>query len=301
MQDSAKDDGTLSTDLMAKVRQIEIRSRQIVRNRTLGAWHASFKGMGIEFAEVREYQEGDDVRAIDWNVSARAGYPHVKLFTEEREQNVFLLADCTASLDFGSGPRSKREILAEIAAVLAFSATLNKDRVGLALHSDHEELHIAPARGHRHVLRIIRELLVHRPAATGTDLAGALDELLATTLKRSIVFILGDLLTSDFERPLRALTQRHEVIVLHLTDPMEREMPNLPRFANLAIEDLENSRTGHFPARRREAFADQRENARRDLTGICRRAAADFLHIDTANDYVPALIGLFDARTSRRT
>lgn len=301
MNEEDRGDGVPSTDLMARVRQIEIRSRRIVRNRTLGAWHASFKGLGIEFAEVREYQEGDDVRAIDWNVSARAGYPHVKLFTEEREQNVFLLADCSASLDFGSGPRTKREVVAEVAAVLAFSATLNKDRVGLALHSDHEELHIAPARGHRHVLRIIRELLAHRPSATGTNLASALDELLATTLKRSIIFILGDLLTGDFARPLRALTRRHEVIVLHLTDPMEREMPKLPRFANLAIEDLETGHGSHFPARRRGLFATRSETRNRNLASLCRRAGADFLPIDTATDYVPALIGLFDARASRRT
>lgn len=300
MRKKGRESEAETTDLMDKVRQIEIRSRRIVNNRTLGAWQASFKGLGIEFAEVREYQEGDDVRAIDWNVTARADYPHVKLFTEEREQNVFLLADCSASLDFGSGPRSKREVLAELAAVLAFSAALNKDRVGLALYSDQEELHLAPARGHRHVLRIIRELLVHRAASSKTDLAGAIEELLVTTLKRSIVFVLGDLITSDFERPLRALAMQHEVIVVHISDPIERRLPALPRFANFAIEGLESGLTANLSAWGSSRFAERREEELKSLRQLCRRCGADFLPIDTHTDYVPALIHLFATRSSRR-
>jgi len=148
----------LTTELMEKVRRIEIRTRRIVQNRTAGAWHASFKGRGIEFAEVREFQEGDEIRAIDWNVSARMGSPFIKLFTEEREQNVFLLVDKSASGDFGSTTTSKAEFTAEVAAVLAFSATLNKDRVGLLLFSDQEELQLDPERGHRHEPILPREL-----------------------------------------------------------------------------------------------------------------------------------------------
>jgi len=184
---------------------IEIRSRRIVQNRTAGAWHASFKGRGIEFAEIREYQEGDEMRSIDWNVSARLGSPYIKLFTEEREQNVFFLVDRSASGQFGSGVTTKAEYSAEVAAVLAFSATLNKDKVGLLLYSDQEELQLDPARGHRHVLRMIRELLAFEPKSPKTDLSGGIEHLLKNTLKRSIVFILSDLITPDFEKPLRSL------------------------------------------------------------------------------------------------
>ena len=236
----------LASELMEKVRRIEIRTRRIVQNRTAGAWHASFKGRGIEFAEIREFQEGDEVRSIDWNVSARLGSPYIKLFTEEREQNVFFLVDRSASGQFGSGEMTKAEYTAEVAAVLAFSATLNKDRVGLLLFSDQEELHLDPARGHRHVLRIIRELLAFEPKSQKTDLGAGIEHLLKTTLKRSIVFILSDLITPEFDKPLRALSRKHEVILLHVTDPIERSLPNIPA---LSISDLE---TGEVTRLRRK-------------------------------------------------
>lgn len=291
---------SITTELMEKVRLIEIRTRRIVRNRTAGAWHASFKGQGIEFAEVREFQEGDDIRAIDWNVSARLGHPYIKLFTEEREQNVFLLVDRSASHHFASVATPKDELVAEIAAVLAFSATLNKDRVGLMLHTDHEELFLEPARGHRHVLRIIRELLAFETSSRRTDLAAAIERLLATTLRRSIVFILGDLLTPDFEVPLRALARRHEVIVLHLSDPLERELPKPPPFASLSVEDLETGAITRLGARQVRQLPDRASQQHRDLARTCRRTGADYVALDTATDYLPAIIALFDRRMSRR-
>lgn len=287
----------LASELMEKVRRIEIRTRRIVQNRTAGAWQASFKGRGIEFAEIREYQEGDEMRAIDWNVSARLGSPYIKLFTEEREQNVFFLVDRSASGEFGSGAVTKAEFTAEVAAVLAFSATLNKDKVGLLLYSDQEELQLDPARGHRHVLRIIRELLAFEPKSPRTNLAGGIEHLLKTTMRRSIVFILSDLITSDFEKPLRALARKHEVIVLHITDPTERELPKIPP---LSITDLETGAVSRL-SRKDAAKLSKRSSTRsEEIANKCRRAGIDFVPLDTATDYLPSIMRLFESRISRR-
>ena len=287
----------LASELMEKVRRIEIRTRRIVQNRTAGAWHASFKGRGIEFAEIREFQEGDEVRSIDWNVSARLGSPYIKLFTEEREQNVFFLVDRSASGQFGSGEMTKAEYTAEVAAVLAFSATLNKDRVGLLLFSDQEELHLDPARGHRHVLRIIRELLAFEPRSQKTDLAAGIEHLLKTTLKRSIVFILSDLITPEFDKPLRALSRKHEVILLHVTDPIERSLPNIPA---LSISDLETGEVTRLRRKDAQSLAFRTSENSSSLAKKCLRAGVDYVPLDTAVDYLPAIVGLFDKRISRR-
>lgn len=287
----------LASELMEKVRRIEIRTRRIVQNRTAGAWHASFKGRGIEFAEIREFQEGDEVRSIDWNVSARLGSPYIKLFTEEREQNVFFLVDRSASGQFGSGEMTKSEYTAEVAAVLAFSATLNKDRVGLLLFSDQEELHLDPARGHRHVLRIIRELLAFEPKSQKTDLAAGIEHLLKTTLKRSIVFILSDLITPEFDKPLRALSRKHEVILLHVTDPIERSLPNIPA---LSISDLETGEVTRLRRKDAQSLASRTSEEASVLAKKCLRAGVDYVPLDTAVDYLPAIVGLFDKRISRR-
>jgi len=287
----------LASELMEKVRRIEIRTRRIVQNRTAGAWHASFKGRGIEFAEIREFQEGDEVRSIDWNVSARLGSPYIKLFTEEREQNVFFLVDRSASGQFGSGEMTKAEYTAEVAAVLAFSATLNKDRVGLLLFSDQEELHLDPARGHRHVLRIIRELLAFEPKSQKTDLAAGIEHLLKTTLKRSIIFILSDLITPEFDKPLRALSRKHEVILLHVTDPIERSLPNIPA---LSISDLETGEVTRLRRKDAQSLAIRTSEDSSALAKKCLRAGIDYVPLDTAVDYLPAIVGLFDKRISRR-
>ena len=287
----------LASELMEKVRRIEIRTRRIVQNRTAGAWHASFKGRGIEFAEIREFQEGDEVRSIDWNVSARLGSPYIKLFTEEREQNVFFLVDRSASGQFGSGEMTKAEYTAEVAAVLAFSATLNKDLVGLLLFSDQEELHLDPARGHRHVLRIIRELLAFEPKSQKTDLAAGIEHLLKTTLKRSIVFILSDLITPEFDKPLRALSRKHEVILLHVTDPIERSLPNIPA---LSISDLETGEVTRLRRKDAQSLATRTSEDSSALAKKCLRAGVDYVPLYTAVDYLPAIVGLFDKRISRR-
>ena len=287
----------LASELMEKVRRIEIRTRRIVQNRTAGAWQASFKGRGIEFAEIREYQEGDELRSIDWNVSARLGSPYIKLFTEEREQNVFFLVDRSASGEFGTGGMTKAEFTAEVAAVLAFSATLNKDRVGLLLYSDQEELQLDPARGHRHVLRIIRELLAFEPKSPRTDLAKGIEHLLKTTLRRSIVFILSDLITPEFDKPLRALSRRHEVIILHITDPAERELPRLPA---ISMTDLETGTVSRLRRKDAALLVGRPQARQEELATTCRRAGADLVPLDTAEDYLPAIMRLFQSRMSRR-
>lgn len=287
----------LASELMEKVRRIEIRSRRIVQNRTAGAWHASFKGRGIEFAEIREYQEGDEMRAVDWNVSARLGSPYIKLFTEEREQKVFFLVDRSASGKFGSGVTTKAEYTAEVAAVLAFSATLNKDKVGLLLYSDQEELQLDPGRGHRHVLRMIRELLAFEAKSPRTDLASGIEHLLKTTLKRSIIFILSDLLTSDFDKPLRALARKHEVILLHISDPIERALPAIPA---LSITDLETGEISRLTSKEAHALAERTSTQMEKVVKSCRRAGVDYVPLDTATDYLPAIIALFQRRISRR-
>jgi len=289
----------LTAELVEKVRRIEIRTRRIVQNQTAGAWQASFKGRGIEFAEVREFQEGDELRSIDWNVSAKLGTPYIKLFTEEREQNVFFLVDCSASGHFaGSGSMSKSELAAEVAAVLAFSATLNKDRVGLLLHSDRVELYLDPARGQQHVLRIVRELLSPREdASPHTDLAGGIKQLLAATLRRSIIFIVTDGMTDPFDRPLRILAKRHEVIVLHISDPLERELPRLPA---LSVVDLESGLNHRISPRAARSLAERANERLGDLRSSCRKAGADLVELDTATDYLPAIMALFDRRMSRR-
>jgi uncharacterized protein (DUF58 family) len=287
----------LASELMEKVRRIEIRSRRIVQNRTAGAWHASFKGRGIEFAEIREYQEGDEMRAVDWNVSARLGSPYIKLFTEEREQKVFFLVDRSASGKFGSGVTTKAEYTAEVAAVLAFSATLNKDKVGLLLYSDQEELQLDPGRGHRHVLRMIRELLAFEAKSPRTDLASGIEHLLKTTLKRSIVFILSDLLTSDFDKPLRALARKHEVILLHISDPIERALPAIPA---LSITDLETGEISRLTSKEAHALAERTSTQMEKVVKSCRRAGVDYVPLDTATDYLPAIVALFQRRISRR-
>ena len=284
-------------ELMEKVRRIEIRTRRIVQNQTAGAWQASFKGRGIEFAEVREFQDGDEMRAIDWNVTARMDTPYVKLFTEEREQNVFLLVDRSSSGDFGSTGVTKAELAAEVAAVLAFSATMNKDRVGLLLYSDREELHLDPARGHQHVLRIIRELLSPGAESRKTDLAAGIEWLLRGTLRKSIVFIISDLMTDDFSMPLRTLAQRHEVVVLQVSDPLERNMPSMPA---LAITDLETGIPHRISAMGSKKMAKRVEKRQEELLSSCRRSGVDLLELDTATDYLPAIMELFARRMNRR-
>lgn len=212
-------------EILKKVRQIEIRTRGVVQEVFAGEYHSVFKGRGMEFSEVREYQIGDDIRTIDWNVSARFGHPYVKVFEEERELVVMLLCDMSSSEHFGSSTQMKAELASEISAVLAFSALQNNDRVGLLLFTDVVEKFIPPKKGNSHVLRILRELITFEPRRAGTSLSTALEHLNRVLKKRAIVFLISDLWDTEYEKALRIVGKRHDLVVLHLYDPRERELP----------------------------------------------------------------------------
>ncbi|HEV2844402.1 MAG TPA: DUF58 domain-containing protein, partial [Thermoanaerobaculia bacterium] len=217
--------GNLPADLMRKVRRIEIATNRLVDQGVAGDYHSVFKGLGMEFAEVRPYQPGDDVRTIDWNVTARMGAPFVKKYVEERDLTIFLVVDVSGSLSFGSRAILKRELAAEIAALLAFAAVRNQDRVGAALVSDRMELFLEPQRRRTHVLRLVREIL-DRPSQGGTDLERGLNSVLSTLKRRSVLFFISDFLGSPCTRALKAAASRHDLILVEIVDPRDEEIPN---------------------------------------------------------------------------
>src|SRR5256885_4927702 len=215
----------LPADLLKKVRRIEIRTNRLVNESLAGEYHSVFKGRGMEFSEVREYQFGDDIRSIDWNVTSRMGHPYVKKHVEERELTVLLLVDLSASGDFGTRRQFKREIEAEICAILAFSAIKNSDRVGLIAFTDRIETFLRPRRGKDHVLRVIREILYFRPQGRTTDIAMALQYMYRTITKRSVVFLISDFLGRGFAQPLRVAARKHDLIAITVVDPREEDLP----------------------------------------------------------------------------
>lgn len=216
-----------TAELLKKVRHIEIKTRGMVNHLFSGEYHSVFKGRGMEFSEVREYIYGDDIRQIDWNVTARHNKPFIKIFEEERELTVMLVVDVSRSGDFGSVNATKQEIATEICAVLAFSAIRNNDKVGMILFSDTVEKFIAPKKGKSHILRIVRELLSFQPKGSGTNIGGALEYLNSVIKKRSIAFVVSDFIDSNFDDALRIVGKRHDVIAVTLNDPRERELPNV--------------------------------------------------------------------------
>ncbi len=290
----------LPPEMMARIRRIEIRARRLVANIFVGEYHSVFRGRGIEFSEVRQYQPGDDVRAIDWNVTARMGTPYIKQYVEERELNVVIAVDVSASSTFTTASATKRELAAEVAATLAFAAVANGDRVALVAFSDRIERFIAPGKDRRHVLRIVRELLYLRPQGAGTNITSALRHIAGTTRRRSIIFVLSDFFDDGYERQLRALSVRHEVVALVLHDPRESTLPDV------GLLELQDAETG---ARRVIDTSDARtraEYARNAAAGRARRrrafAAANVDAIELATDqpYVEPLLRAFRARERRR-
>ena len=229
----------LTREQLKAVRKIQIRTSHLVSDLFAGEYHSVFKGRGMEFAEVRQYQPGDEVRTIDWNVTARTGEPYVKRFTEERELTVMLLVDASGSTRFGSVRQFKQELAAEIAALLAFSAITNNDKVGLVIFTDRIELAVPPRKGTRHVLRVIREILNHVPRGRGTDIPLALDHLEKVVRRRSVAFVLSDFLAPDLPRPLRVANRRHDLVAVVLEDPRELTLPDV---GMLALEDAETIR-----------------------------------------------------------
>jgi uncharacterized protein (DUF58 family) len=290
-----------TTELMNKIRRIEIRTRRLVNDSFAGEYHSIFKGRGMEFDEVRPYLPGDEVRSIDWNVTARMGQPYVKTYVEERELTVMLVVDASGSGDFASEGRFKRELAAELAAVLSFSATTNKDKVGLLIFTDKVELYIPPRQGRRHVLRLIRDLLAFEPENSGTDIKMALDTVNQILKRRSIVFLVSDFFDDPerYSKPLFMSNRKHDVIAVDLHDPLETEITDV---GVLALEDAESGelvwldtsdpawrqlfarRTSRFETAKRKALAD---------------AGIDRIQIRTDEDYAKALTLFFQKRNKR--
>lgn len=284
------------TELLRQVRRLEIQTRHQVRDVLAGGYTSAFKGRGLEFAEVREYQPGDDVRTIDWNVTARMGSAYVKRYVEERELTVLFVLDCSASGEFGSRVRTKADLAAEVCAVLAMAAVQSNDRVGAVLFTDRVERYVPPTKGRKHALRLLRELLSFEPQALGTDLRGALDFVNRVLRRRAVVFIVSDFLGSGYEAALRRVARRHDAIVLQPKDPRERE---LPRVGLLALRDPESGRWGYVDTSSRLIRAEFGGRARHFDAGLQRflhRAGADLIPLETDRDYLPALLAFFRMR-----
>ena len=287
-------------ELFKKIRHVEVRTRGLVDDVFGGEYHSAFKGRGIEFAEVRPYQIGDDVRTIDWNVSARTGEPYVKLFEEEREQTLLLVVDVSASESFGSA-RAKRDLAAEVCAVLGFSALRNSDKVGLVLFTDRVERFVKPKKGKRHVLRLLRDLFAHAPEHRGTDLADALDHVLRVQRRRAIVVLVSDFLvpgatTEGLAKQLRVVSQKHDLVAVRLVDPREEELPPVGLLRVVAAEPGRAALVDTSSARVREDFAARaaRRAARAEAT--LKRARVDHVTLRTDEDYVEPLASFFRHR-----
>jgi uncharacterized protein (DUF58 family) len=289
----------LSTaELFKKARAIEIASRRLVDDQLAGQYHSVFKGRGLVFSDVRPYYAGDDVRSIDWNITARMNAPHVKQFIEERDRTVNLVVDMSASGYFGTRGSSKREVAAELAAVVAFSAIKNNDRVGLYIVTDRVERYVPPKKGRRHVLRVIGEILAFQPSSRGTDLAAGLDFLGKVAKRRSVVFFVSDFLSEGWESAMRIASRRHEIVPVVVGDPMEARLPDV---GLLLLEDLETGRVVEVDTRGRAGgeFVWAARRASEDRDQLLRRLNLDVVTVSTDEPYVDALIAFFRARAKR--
>lgn len=311
-------------EILKKIRQIELRTNRIVTETLAGQYHSVFKGQGMNFDEVREYQPGDDVRAIDWNVTARMNHPFIKKFVEERELTLMLVVDVSGSGLFGSRDQSKRELAAEIASVLAFSAIRNNDKVGLILFSDEVEKFIPPRKGRSHVLRVIREVLFFEPKRRGTDLNAALEFLMHVTRHRAVAVVISDFIGSPTEmkdghkrtiRPqmmlleslaqasftmLKQANRRHDVVAVQITDRYELELPALGR---LVLRDAETGEVVEIhtgDARKRGGFAERQAKAQADTARLFRSAGIDAIQLRTDRPYGAELAKFFETREKRR-
>ena len=292
----------LTEELAEKIKRIEITARHLVTDSLAGEYHSVFKGMGMEFDEMRPYSPGDDVRRIDWNVTARMNTPYIRKYQEERELTVFLAVDASGSSDFGTTGQFKRELAAELAAVLSFAATTNNDKVGLLIFTDKPELIVPPRKGKRHVLRMVRDLLVFTPEGRGTSIESALDTINRVVKHRSITFLISDFLVEpeSLRRPLAATNRRHDVIALDLHDPMEHQIPDV---GLMVLEDAETGELEWVDTSNkawREAFEartlDLEHRKRRLLSSL----AIDHIQISTDKDYVVELNEFFARRSRRR-
>ena len=286
----------LPRDLLRKVRRIEIATNRLVDQGVAGDYHSVFKGRGMEFAEVRPYQPGDDVRNIDWNVTARMGAPFVKQFVEERDLTVFVAVDVSGSLNYGSRTILKRELAAEISALLAFAAIRNQDRVGAALLSDRLELFLPPRRRRTHVLRLVREVLSRRGAGE-TDLEASFGATLSTLHRRTVLFLISDFIDTPYASAVKAAAARHDLIVVEIVDPQD-DAP--PAAGPVVLRDAETGRLDVVGGRRRaERHRRQRQRRRQELRGLTRRLGVDHLTLSTDRPYMGPLLAFFERRRRR--
>ena len=300
---SQKEDNKASSrlplEVIRRIRKIHIHSNYLVNDILAGEYESAFRGRGMEFEEVREYQPGDDVRDIDWNVTARMGHPYVKVYREERELTILLLVDVSGSGQFGSGAQLKNELSAELAAVLAYAAVKNNDKVGLIIFSDSIEKFIPPKKGRNHVWRVIREVLEHRPRSRKTDISAALDFLNRITSRRVIAFLISDFIASDYEKLLRVTNKKHDLIAISIADPRERALPPV---GLVELEDAETGETrlidtGDALFRREfSAAATRRTSETRELF---RRCSVDHIPLITDQPYINALMKFFRMREKR--
>ena len=287
-------------EILKKIRRIELRTRRLVNSMFAGQYHSVFKGRGMNFEEVREYAPGDEIRSIDWNVTARMNAPYIKKYTEERELTVMLLVDVSASGIFGSVELSKRELAAEVASILAFSAINNNDKVGLILFTDRIELFIPPKKGRLHTLRLIREMLYFEPEGRGTDLAGALDYLNLVVSRRSVVFMISDFLAPDFTKALTVTSKRHDLVAMPVIDKGESELPNV------GIVTLEDAETGAqidvntSSKAVRHALQEINTDRLADLEYLLRSRRVDIVRLSTTEDYLIPLRNFFELRERRQ-
>jgi uncharacterized protein (DUF58 family) len=288
-----------TAELLKKVRAIEIRTRGFVNQIFSGEYHSVFKGRGMAFSEVREYQWGDDIRSIDWNVSARLNHPYVKIFEEERELTVILLVDVSGSGDFGTVRQLKRDTAAELCAVLAFSALKNNDKVGVIFFSDDVEMFIPPKKGRSHVLRIIREVLDFRPERRGTNIAGGLRFLTGAIKKRSIVFLISDFIDEGYEDALRIAGKKHDLVGIKLYDPREADLPPVGLMRTVDAETGETRWVDAGDSAVREAYARWWQAAEEARTRTFRKSGLDEIKIRTDQTYVKPLMMFFRMREKR--
>src|SRR6266567_783763 len=286
-------------EVLRVVKQVEIKARILADEAMVGTYRSVFRGSGLDFEEVREYEPGDDIRSIDWNVTARMNAPYIKKYREERELSIYLAVDVSSSAWFGTGSLSKRDLAADVAALLAVTALHNNDRVGLVLFADGVREFLPPREGRHHLLHVIRELLYAEPRRSRTEIASVADYLANVTKKRNVVFVLSDFLDFDFEAPLRALGHKHDVIALILNDPRELELPSV---GLVGLEDAETGSVGYVDtsvAAIRDTYARTARERRGQRLRTFSRMGVDRVEISTDRPYVPALLALFNARSRR--
>lgn len=286
-------------EILRKIRRIELRTRRLVNSSFAGQYHSVFKGRGMNFEEVREYTAGDEIRSIDWNVTARMNTPYVKKFTEERELTVMLMVDVSASGTFGSVELSKRELAAEVAAILAFSAINNNDKVGLLLFSDQVEMFIAPKKGRLHTLRLIREMLYFEPEGKGTDLAAALEYINKVITRKAVVFVISDFIAPDYTKQLTVASRRHDVVAMPVLDPGEEQLPDVGLITFEDAETGEQIEINTSSRGVRNAFAAEEEKRRKALDRLFGARGLDVVPLVTNQDYLVSLRSFF-ARRERR-